>query len=376
VALIESKYDPAFRFKVVGSLGSGTYGEVLKVVDDDGQQYALKRFTEEDVTQEAHETSINECVCLRQLPPHPNIIRPVAMAVEQFACMLLLPLFEGDLSRLLTQEAVRVEAATGRVVDEQLVPAVGLEPALIRSLMRQLLDALVHLEANRRCHCDVKPANVLFNIIKRDSATGAPVQVDIRLADFGLSYAYAPVPDAVSAYPLHVQTLWYRAPEVLLNTHQFGPAIDVWSLGCLLAELATGAALFPGRCSYDQLLRIFRQMGTPNEQAWPGCNQLLRDLRNEALWPQWPGATQSEWLERFQPALGEQGTELLRRMLTYDPTRRISVREARAHAWLQEDATVATPAVVKEHMADGPVSAMPLEQLPSIPPSPHVPMEE
>lgn len=90
------------------------------------------------------------------------------------------------------------------------------------------------------------------------------------MADFGLARAYG-VP--VRTYSSEVVTLWYRAPDVLLGSRTYDASIDIWSAGCVMAEMCTGRALFPGTTNDDQLMRILRVMGTPSERTWPGISQ-------------------------------------------------------------------------------------------------------
>ncbi len=91
------------------------------------------------------------------------------------------------------------------------------------------------------------------------------------MADFGLARAYA-IP--VTNYSHEVVTLWYRPPDVLMGSTHYTSTIDLWSTGCIFAEMVNGKPLFPGTNNDDQLLRIFKVMGTPTEQMWPGIVQL------------------------------------------------------------------------------------------------------
>ena len=97
----------------------------------------------------------------------------------------------------------------------------------------------------------------------------------MKLADFGLARAFG-IP--VRSYSHEVVTLWYRAPDVLMGSRHYSTSIDIWSIGCILAEMASGRPLFPGSSVKDQLLRIFKILGTPNEEIWPGLS-LLPDFK-------------------------------------------------------------------------------------------------
>ena len=104
----------------------------------------------------------------------------------------------------------------------------------------------------------------------------------MKLADFGLARTYS-IP--VRPYSEEVVTLWYRAPEILLGSFDYSTPIDIWSIGCIFAEMVTKRPLFAGDSELDQLYRIFRILGTPNEDTWPGVTK-LRDYKS--TFPNWP----------------------------------------------------------------------------------------
>ena len=111
----------------------------------------------------------------------------------------------------------------------------------------------------RVLHRDLKPQNLLID------KSGA-----IKLADFGLARAFG-IP--VRVYTHEVVTLWYRAPEILLGSNKYSCPVDIWSIGCIFAEMANKRPLFQGDSEIDQLFRIFRVLRTPNEEIWPGINR-------------------------------------------------------------------------------------------------------
>jgi negative regulator of PHO system len=99
----------------------------------------------------------------------------------------------------------------------------------------------------------------------------------LKLGDFGLARAFG-IP--VNTFSNEVVTLWYRAPDVLLGSRTYNTSIDIWSAGCIMAEMYTGRPLFPGTTNEDQLVRIFRIMGTPSERTWPGISQYTEYKQN------------------------------------------------------------------------------------------------
>uniref|UniRef100_A0A8C2SPE0 Cyclin-dependent kinase 2 n=1 Tax=Coturnix japonica TaxID=93934 RepID=A0A8C2SPE0_COTJA len=197
----------------------------------------------------------------------------------------------------------------------------GIALPLIKSYLFQLLQGLAFCHAHRVLHRDLKPQNLLIN------ADGA-----IKLADFGLARAFG-VP--VRTYTHEVVTLWYRAPEILLGCKYYSTAVDIWSLGCIFAEMVTRRALFPGDSEIDQLFRIFRTLGTPDEASWPGVTA-LPDYKPS--FPKW--ARQD--LGKVVPPLDEEGRKLLAQMLHYDPNKRISAKAALGHPFFR-DVTRAVP---------------------------------
>lgn len=136
--------------------------------------------------------------------------------------------------------------------------------------MHQMLDAIAFCHVHRILHRDLKPQNLLVN------SSG-----HIKLGDFGLARNFN-LP--MRGYTHEVITLWYRAPEILLGSKFYATGVDIWSLGCIFAEMMTRDPLFPGDSEIDQIYRIFRKLGTPDETVWPGCTQ-LPDFK--AIFPKW-----------------------------------------------------------------------------------------
>lgn len=133
-------------------------------------------------------------------------------------------------------------------------------PKLVKSYMHQMLDAIAYCHMHRIFHRDLKPQNLLVD-----------TEGHIKLADFGLA-RLTNIPMRI--YTHEVVTLWYRAPEILLGSKFYTNGVDVWSLGCIFAEMILRKPLFPGDSEIDQLFRIFRTLGTPCEETWPGVTQL------------------------------------------------------------------------------------------------------
>nr|GMD72710.1 cyclin-dependent kinase B2-2 [Ipomoea batatas] len=139
-------------------------------------------------------------------------------------------------------------------------------------------------------HRDLKPHNLLM-----DRKTSM-----LKIADLGLARSFT-LP--IKKYTHEILTLWYRAPEVLLGATHYSTAVDMWSVGCIFAELVTEQAIFAGDSELQQLLHIFRLLGTPNGQVWPGVSKLV----NWHEYPQW----KPQQLSSAVPNLDENGLNLL-----------------------------------------------------------------
>jgi serine/threonine protein kinase len=148
----------------------------------------------------------------------------------------------------------------------------------------------------------------------------------LKLADFGLARAIG-IP--VRTYTHEIVTLWYRAPEVLLGSKHYSTSVDMWSIGCIFAEMASHTPLFPGDSEIDELFRIFRVMGSPTEESWPGVSS-LPDYKPD--FPRWPAVP----LTNAVPQLDPDGLDLLNKMLIYDPGKRISAKRALEHPYFDD----------------------------------------
>lgn len=187
----------------------------------------------------------------------------------------------------------------------------GLDLTVVKAFLYQLITGVAYCHHHRVLHRDLKPQNLLIN---REG--------DLKLADFGLARAFG-IP--VRSYTHEVVTLWYRAPDVLLGSRKYSTPVDIWSIGCIFAEMVNGTPLFKGTSEETQLDTIFRTLGTPNEQTFPGIHE-LPDWKDS--YPFYPEPVS---LQPLVPKLDADGVDLLSQMLVYDPSRRISAHEARKH---------------------------------------------
>lgn len=147
------------------------------------------------------------------------------------------------------------------------------------SYLQQILSGLLMCHSNRIIHRDLKPQNILID----DRGV-------VKIADFGLARGFTvPFPELTH----EVVTLWYRAPEILLGQASYTPSVDIWSVGCIYAEMLTGKPLFEGECEIGQLFKIFQVLGTPNEAVWPGVTSLPEFKRTS---PHQLSPLRSPWL--------------------------------------------------------------------------------
>src|ERR1700753_2479083 len=203
-----------------------------------GEMVALKEI-HLDSEEGTPSTAIREISLMKELK-HENIVSLYDVIHTENKLMLVFEYMDKDLKKYM-------DAYGGPLPPEQ-----------IKSFMFQLLRGVAFCHERHVLHRDLKPQNLLIN--RRG---------ELKLADFGLARAFG-IP--VNTFSNEVVTLWYRAPDVLLGSRQYDTAIDIWSAGCIMAEMFSGRPLFPGQQNDDQLIRIFRLMGTPTEHTWPGVS--------------------------------------------------------------------------------------------------------
>jgi len=287
------------RYTPLGKIGEGTYGVVFKAADwRTGDIMALKRIRLSTEEEGIPSTAIREVSILRQLD-HPNIVRLLDVVHAPRRLTLVFEYVHQDLKSIID--------ACG---------ADGLEPFIVKSFLFQLLQGLAYCHRNRILHRDMKPQNVL---VDQDG--------NVKIADFGLARLFGAMPHA---YTPEVVTLWYREPDVLCGSTNYGPAIDVWAIGCIFAEMVNGRPLFPGANNADQLRVIFSLLGTPTLASLPAL-ALLPDLDPAQL-----PAFERVPLAQVCPRLDTVGLDLLDRMLDMNPATRITAQDALAHPFFRD----------------------------------------
>lgn len=288
------------RYTRIEKIGEGTYGVVYKAQDEQSKEIvALKKIRLEVEDEGIPSTAIREIALLKQLH-HPNIVRLIDVIHTERRLTLVFEYLDQDLKKFLDAHGDS-----------------GLSPDRVLCFTYQLVKGIHYCHTQRVLHRDLKPQNLLINH-----------EQQLKLADFGLARAFG-IP--VRNYTHEVVTLWYRSPDVLMGSRQYGTAVDIWSVGCIFAEMATGSPLFPGQNDNDQLDKIFELLGTPDVTSWPSIVD-LPDHHKYARIPRYSGKK----LDMILPSLGDVGLDLLVQMLQVDPEQRISAENALAHEYFDE----------------------------------------
>lgn len=285
------------NFQKIEKIGEGTYGVVYKAKDKTtGQMVALKKIRLDTESEGVPSTAIREISLLKELD-HPNIVKLLDVVHSEKKLYLVFEYLNQDLKKFMDS-----------------VPNGKISLPLVKSYLWQLLKGISYCHSHRVLHRDLKPQNLLIDVAG-----------NIKLADFGLARAFG-VP--LRTYTHEVVTLWYRSPEILLGSRFYTTAVDIWSIGCIFTELVNRKTLFAGDSEIDQLFRIFRTLGTPDDTLWPGVSQ-LPDFKS--MFPRWPPQDMSD----ICPSLDGCGRSLLQKMLQYDPARRISAKAALSHPYFE-----------------------------------------
>lgn len=187
----------------------------------------------------------------------------------------------------------------------------------VKLLMLQLISAVDHLHSNWIIHRDIKTTNLLY------SNKGC-----LKLCDMGLARDYYDPPRPMTP---EVVTLWYRAPEVLLGMPQYGEAIDMWSIGCIFGEFLDNKPMFDGKGALDQLKKIGALLGAPNANVWP---EYATFMASKGLIMQEPN--KYNHIKARYPQLSPAGSDLMTKLLAYDPAKRITAAQALTHQWFSE----------------------------------------
>jgi serine/threonine protein kinase len=290
-------------YRLVEHIGMGTYGEVYRALDLRRQQMcAIKRirYSVDSATDECTEREIHSLRRLR----HPNIVQVLHIIIGKVYVNLVFPLATMDLYKRMRSP---------------------ISPKLAQAYAYQLIQGLAYLHAMDVMHRDLKPGNLLIYGENNER---------LCIADFGLSKIVAPDEAADTEHTIEVVTLWYRPPEILLHNGRYGKEVDIWSAGCIFAELLTTAPLFGGDSEIGQIMRIFEVLGTPVDGEICALEHF-----QAALFPKWPSSNAAELASTINIAEGARVTgvgDLVVKMLGYAPKKRPTACEVLAHAFFSD----------------------------------------
>jgi len=291
------------RYEPIKAIGKGAYGVVCSAKDTvTGEKVAIKKIANafENITDATR--TLREIQLLRHLR-HENIIRVK------------------DVGKPASREVFNDVYVIYELMDTDLHQIIRSPQSLtddhFQYFMWQVLRGLKYIHSANILHRDLKPSNLLLN-----------ASCDLKVCDFGLARTGNTASQYMTEY---VVTRWYRAPELLLSCDTYGPAIDIWSVGCILGELLGRRPMFPGKDYIDQLKLIIQKLGSPPESDLG----FITSARARDYILRLPRAAPVNWAEVF-PGANPQALDLLDKMLQFDPRRRITVEEALAHPYLEQ----------------------------------------
>ncbi|KAF2768761.1 Pkinase-domain-containing protein [Teratosphaeria nubilosa] len=283
-------------------VGSGTYGKVYKGVHVyTGRMVALKKIRMEGERDGFPVTATREIKLLQSLN-HSNVVALQEVMVEKNDCFMVFEYLAHDLTGLLNH------------------PTFALTQAHKKHLAKQMFEGLDYLHRRGVLHRDIKAANILI------SKNGV-----LKFADFGLARFYQK--RQKQDYTNRVITIWYRSPELLLGETQYGPAVDIWSAACVLVEIFTRHAIFPGDGGeINQLDKIYNVLGTPSRHEWPGITELqwYELLRPTHKIP-------STFTEKYKDRMSPEAFDLLKAMFLYDPANRPTASDVLEHPYFTSE---------------------------------------
>ncbi|KAF7696553.1 Cyclin-dependent kinase 1 [Cucumispora dikerogammari] len=283
-------------------IGSGAYGTVYKAnverpeaAKELKEVVAIKKLNYSTKDEGVTSSSLREISVLKRLE-HPTIIKLLDVFTHADTIYMVFPYYETDLKKY---------------INSFLENGNKIQPSILRHFSFHMLKALNYLESQNVIHRDIKPQNFLIN-----------KKGDIVLADFGLNKTTGTY---YKMFSKDVITLFYRSPEILLGSRFYGPQVDIWSLGCVFLEMILLRIVFEGENEMDQIIQIFKILGTPTNLEWKGVEELVNY-----------GFETTVYKRKNLKSLLDADInfiDLIEKMLIYDPKKRITAKDALNHIY-------------------------------------------
>ncbi|CAA3025002.1 cell division control protein 2 homolog isoform X1 [Olea europaea var. sylvestris] len=287
------------QYEKLEKIGKGTYGVVYKCRNcETNEIVALKKLKMDKPDEGVPYTAVREISLLKEMQ-HENIVRLLDVEHTEKRLYLVFEYLDLDLAKHMESS-----------------PEFSRNPRLVKLFLYQILRGVAYCHSHRILHRDLKPQNLLIDLRTNT----------LKLADFGLGRALS-IPLGTLTHQM--VTLLYRAPEILLGLKKYSTPVDVWSVGCIFAEMVNQKPLFPGDTEIKQIRMIFSVMGTPNEDTWPGVTALT------GLIYKYPKCLPKD-LATVVPNLDAAGLDLLGKMLCLDPIKRITAKSALEHEYFKD----------------------------------------
>ncbi|XP_047141776.1 mitogen-activated protein kinase 1 isoform X1 [Hydra vulgaris] len=297
-------FDVGPRYKDLSYIGEGAYGMVCCATDIyTGNKVAIKKISPFE-----HQTycqrTLREIKILSRFN-HENIINiqdiKRSPTIDDMKDVYIVQtLMETDLYKLLKTQKLSNDH--------------------ICYFLYQILRGLKYIHSANVLHRDLKPSNLLLN-----------TTCDLKICDFGLARVADPEHDHTGMLTEYVATRWYRAPEIMLNSKGYTKSIDIWSVGCILAEMLSNRPLFPGKHYLDQLNLILNVLGSPDKESL----EFIRNLKAKSYLQGLPIKERTPWKTLF-PEADPKALDLLDKLLAFNPNKRVTVEEALAHEYLEQ----------------------------------------
>jgi len=298
------------RYEIRRRLGKGAYGIVWKANErKTGRIVALKKIFDAFRNATDAQRTFREILFLQEFSDHPNIIKllNVVAAKNDRDIYLVFEFMETDLHAVIRKGGI-------------------LQDAHQRYIMAQLLRATAFLHSGNVIHRDHKPSNILL-----DS------DCLVKICDFGLARSLSQLPQpgkdpdhSVPALTEYVATRWYRAPEILLSSPSYTKGVDMWSLGCILAEMLLGKPLFPGDSTFDQIERIIRAIPTPSRADIDIIGSQYAQTVVERAQRK-PKTTIQDIMPK---GTASDGIDLIKQLLVFNPEKRPSAESCLKHPYV------------------------------------------